>query len=641
MKDASVLEKPLGYEEALALLEEVKDYAILLLDASGHVQSWNKGAENIKGYRREEILGSHFSRFYPAEAVERGWPQHELKLARLHGRYEEEGWRLKKDGTAFWASVVITALYGENGDIRGFLKITRDLTLRRREEEALRRSEQRFRLLVESIKDYAIFMLDPDGRVMSWNSGAQRLKGYTADEIIGQHFSVFYPPQALDRAWPQTELRHAQAYGRFEDEGWRVRKDGSTFWANVVITSVHDSEGTLRGYAKVTRDLTARRRIESLEASEKQIHEFIAMLAHELRNPLAPVSNAISVLLAKGNLDPDSLWACNMMRRQMAHLTRLVDDLLDVSRITRAAIRLEEAPVDIVALARYAIETTRQLMSDRGHQLEARLPDARLEVLGDEVRLTQVILNLLQNAAKYTPNGGRITVSATREGDHAVLRVSDTGIGIEPELLPAVFKLFVQAERGLERSEGGLGIGLTLVKRLIELHHGSVEAASEGRGKGSTFTVRLPVRDAGTTALTTGTGASQRGEKVLVIDDDEDSCETMAMLLRQFGHEVRTATTGQEGLSVAASFAPRIVLLDIGLPGMDGYAVAGRLRAMESTRHAALIAVTGYGYLDDQERSRQAGFVRHLTKPVEPRDIQQAIVELAEDPRGTQWPRLS
>jgi PAS domain S-box-containing protein len=638
---SDLLELPLRHDEALSLLEEVKDYAIFLLDASGHVRSWNKGAEIITGYRREEILGSHFSRFYPPDAVERGWPQHELKVAQANGRYEEDGWRLRKDGASFWANVVITALYGDGG-VRGFLKITRDLTRRRREEEALHRSNERFRLLVENIKDYAIFMLDPQGRVMSWNVGAQQLKGYTAEEITGKHFSVFYTPDAIARGWPQTELRHAQTYGRFEDEGWRVRKDGSTFWANVIITSVHDREGNLRGYAKVTRDLTAHRKLESLEASEKRIHEFIAMLAHELRNPLAPVSNAISLLLAKGNLDADALWACHMMRRQMTHLTRLVDDLLDVSRITRSAIRLEEAQVDLVEVARHAIEATRQLIADRGHHISTILPDDNVEVLGDEVRLTQVILNLLQNAAKYTPNGGRITLAVARENDQAVLRVADNGIGIESELLPSVFKLFVQAERGLNRSEGGLGIGLTLVKRLVELHHGSVEAVSEGTGKGSTFTVRLPLAGAGQQGI--GRAAPSvpdrpRGQKILVIDDDADSCETMAMLLRQFGHEVRTATTGPDGLSIAAAFAPRVVLLDIGLPGMDGYEVAGRLKAMEATRHAALIAISGYGYGGDIERSREAGFLCHFAKPVEPRTIQQAISDLAPDEARPGSPR--
>ena len=618
-------------EEALTLLDGIRDYAICLLDSSGHVVSWNRGAEAIKGYKRAEILGKHFSCFYPEEAQASGWPHNELDIARINGRMQDEGWRVRKDGTRFWAHVVLTPVFRADGKLRGFLKITRDLSERRRQEEALRRSEERFRLLIECVEDYAIFMLDPDGKVTSWNRGAQRIKGYTADEIVGRHFSVFYPADAVARGWPQTELRHAQANGRFEDEGWRVRKDGTTFWANVILTAMHDTEGILLGFAKVTRDLTSRRRIESLEASEKHMQEFLAMLAHELRNPLAPISNAISVLLAKSNLDADSLWACNLMRRQMTHLTRLVDDLLDVSRITRSAIRLQEMPVDFSQVARYAVEANRRMIADRGHDLTVNVPEERLEVIGDETRLTQVITNLLHNAAKYTPNGGNIGLTLRREHDQAVLKVSDNGIGIDPELLPSVFDLFVQGERGLERAEGGLGIGLTLVHRLVRLHHGSVEAASDGTGKGSAFTVRLPLAgSAGSRAMAAETGPPRR-RRILIIDDDPVSGETMAALLRQFGHEVRAASDGPAGLAVAEDFAPQLVLLSIGLSGMDSYEVARRLRASAWTRDAALVAVTGHGYREDTARARETGFACHLTKPVEARDVEQ-LIEIVQDP---------
>ncbi|HEY1379970.1 MAG TPA: PAS domain S-box protein, partial [Gemmataceae bacterium] len=292
------------------LVAGVRDYAIFLMDRHGTILTWNAGAERVKGYRPEEIVGRHFSTFYPPEAVAIDWPAHELRVAAETGKYEEEGWRVRKDGSQFWAHVVITALRGPAGEVRGYLKITRDLTDRKQTEERLRQSEQRFRLLVEQVRDYAIFMLDPEGRVATWNAGAERIKGYKADEIIGRHFSTFYPQEAVDRGWPAEELRRATAEGRIEDEGWRVRKDGSRFWANVVITALRDQAGTLRGFAKVTRDLTDRkqaeeaaRRLLAEEAARKAAEEYaqeIGRQKEQLRVTLASIGDAVIVTDAAG-----------------------------------------------------------------------------------------------------------------------------------------------------------------------------------------------------------------------------------------------------------------------------------------------------------------------------------------------------
>src|SRR3984893_12880013 len=257
------------------LVESVRDYAIFMLDPSGHVLTWNAGAERFKGYRADEIIGQHFSRFYPPEALASGLPEHELQVASKTGVFEDEGWRVRKDGSLFWANVVITAMRDAQGELVGFAKVTRDLTQRRAQEEDLRRSDERFRLLIEGVTEYAIFMLDPNGKTATWNNGAARIKGYTADEIIGQHFSVFYPQEAKDSGWPDHELQVAAEKGSFVDTGWRLRKDGTTFWANVTITAIRDDSGQLIGYAKLTRDMTEAKRIEAIEHANQQREEML------------------------------------------------------------------------------------------------------------------------------------------------------------------------------------------------------------------------------------------------------------------------------------------------------------------------------------------------------------------------------
>ncbi|WP_437279969.1 PAS domain S-box protein [Sorangium sp. So ce375] len=619
------------------LVEGVRDYAIFMLDPEGRVTTWNAGAQQIKGYSAQEVIGSHFSRFYPAEAIARSWPQTELAEARRLGRFEDEGWRVRKDGSMFWANVIITAIHGPDGELRGFSKITRDLTERKRQEELLRESEERFRLLVDGVKDYAICMLDPEGRVATWNAGAEQIKGYSAQEVIGTHFSRFHPAEAIERGLPETALARARREGHFEDEGWRVRKDGSRFWASVVITPIHGPSGELRGFSKITRDLTERKRLEQMESNARQMEEFVAMLAHELRNPLAPLSNATSVLKLEGKDNAQIVWAAGLMERQVDQLVRLVDDLLDVSRITRGKIALESKRIDLADVVTRAVEAARTWIDAREQALEVQLPVEPVAIVqGDLARLTQVVNNLLHNAAKYTPPRGSIRITLEADDAQATLRIRDNGVGISPELLPHVFDLFTQGDRSLDRAEGGLGIGLTIVRRLVELHGGTVQALSEGPGGGSEFIVRLPRLTRPVATSTVGAPAAQAGRKlrVLVVDDNRDSAESMALLLKRMGNEVHAVFDGASAVDLAARLLPDVVLLDIGMPGMTGYDVARALRRTPGLAALSLFAMTGYGQEADRRKTQEAGFDVHLVKPIRADVLKRHLASIAERPAG-------
>jgi PAS domain S-box-containing protein len=478
------------------LVESIPEYAIFVLDPQGRVQTWNLGAQRIKGYSADEIIGRHFSVFYPADRIAEGWPEHELQVAAATGHFEDEGWRLRKDGSRFWANVVITRLDRPDGGLRGFAKITRDLTVRRRNEERLRLSEERFRLLVDSVRDYAIFMLDPQGHVASWNLGAQLTKGYLAEEVIGRHFSMFYPEEQRAAGWPQKELDLALRNGRLEDEGWRLRKDGMRFWAGVVITPIHDGAGRHLGFAKVTRDLTEQRRVRTLEDEGRRLTTFIAMLGHELRNPIAPIANAVSILQLE---EPESerVRMCrDIIARQVAQLRRLVDDLLDIGRITTGKIHLAKERILLPEVLATAAEMVDPMVVERGHTLLMDVGEAPIWVHGDRARLVQVLGNLLNNAAKFTPAGGRIELRLRQSGDRAEISVRDNGQGIDPQRLPDIFNLFVQAGPEEARA-GGLGLGLSLVQQLVALHGGDISAFSVGQpGKGAEFVVSLPLEKA-------------------------------------------------------------------------------------------------------------------------------------------------
>jgi two-component system CheB/CheR fusion protein len=383
-------------------------------------------------------------------------------------------------------------------------------------------------------------------------------------------------------------------------------------------------------------------RAERLAETDRRKDEFLAMLAHELRNPLAPIRNALYVLRTAGAQEPAADQARNILERQVHNLTRLVDDLLDVSRITRGKIQLHKEPVELATLVARALETSRAFLAERGHRMTVTLPPQRVFLEADPTRLEQVLTNLLNNAAKFTEPGGSISLTAEVANDPAssgerqrphevVLRLRDTGIGIAPEMLPQVFDLFAQADRPLDRSQGGLGIGLTIVRRLVEMHDGSLEAHSDGLGQGSEFVVRLPAlpvppgNGVGEVPVARPTAAPAQRRRVLVVDDNRDSIESLALLLRMQGHEVTTAYDGPSALEKAAAWRPDVVLLDIGLPMMNGYEVAQRLRQQPGLEKTVLAALTGYGQQEDRRRSKAAGFDHHLTKPVD-LPVLQAVV---------------
>jgi CheY-like chemotaxis protein len=386
-----------------------------------------------------------------------------------------------------------------------------------------------------------------------------------------------------------------------------------------------------RLYRSLKREIARSRQAEEeLQDANRRKDEFLAMLSHELRNPLAPIRNAVELMRRVGSSEQRVIMARDVIDRQVTHLARLVDELLDVSRISQGKIVLKKEPVELSKIIAHSVETVRPMIDAREQRLSVEVSARPVWLLGDFARLSQVVANLLNNASKYTAEGGRIRLSAIAGEGFATIAVEDNGSGIDPELLPRVFEIFVQGERGLDRSQGGLGIGLTLVKRLVELHQGRVEAHSEGAGRGARFKVMLPsisaVRHAeAAPAAAASTAQEVYGRRVLVVDDNVDAAESTAAYLRLEGHEVKTVSDGTEALASVRVFAPHVIVLDIGLPGLDGYAVARQLRERGDTSHALLIAMTGYGQKDDKQRASEAGFDYHFVKPTDPRQIQAAI----------------
>ena len=487
----------------------------------------------------------------------------------------------------------------------------------------------RFDLLAIDAREYAVFLVGREGHLLCWNAGAERLFGYPFNEIIGQHFSRFFTPEDIITGQPEHALNSALDVGRSESTGWQVRKDGTRFWCRAIATPLLDEHKQARSFAIVTHDLTdseavdaQRERADGLAKANRSQEEFMALLSHELRSPLSPIINALNIIRQMRTTDPIIEQAGNIINRQVGVMVQLVDDLLDITRITKGKLRLTKEQVELRVVVNHAAESVRPLMDARKHEFSVSLPTKPIWVEADPARMEQVVVNLLNNAAKYTDTGGLVRVTVVQEGEEAVIRVRDNGVGIDPKLLPHIFELFTQVDGSLGRSYGGLGIGLALARNLVEMHEGRLQASSAGLGKGCEFTIKLPLltqpapRET-TFALEPGRSTG-RALHVLVVEDNVDSADSLSLLLRLYGHEVQIARTGPSALELAAAARPDVVLLDIGLPGMDGYEVAKRLRERPEFKDVVMCALTGYSPSEaDRQRQQETGFDHYYVKPVE------------------------
>jgi PAS domain S-box-containing protein len=650
------------------LVQNVPDYAIFMLDPEGRVTIWNDGAARLKGYTEQEILGRHFSIFFTPEDQARGMPEHERGMAEIHGRYEGEGWRVRKDGTRFWGNEILTALRGADGQLVGFTKVARDLTDRKRMEDALREGEERYRLLVENIRDHAVHTIDPDGRITSWNPGAQRAFGYAADEVVGRPVALLFTPEDRAAGQPGRELAAAAADGQASDDRWQMRKDGTRFWANGVTSAIRDGGGALRGFAKVCRDQTDAKRVEEQrerlleretaarqEAEQAAVirDEFLAVVSHELRTPLAAILIWAKMLQSGVVRGPQRAEALDTIAQSAEAQRKLIDDLLDTSRMLSGKLRVDLRETDLASVVEAALDAVRPMAEAKGVTLVDSLDPRAGRVLADPDRLQQVAWNLLNNAVKFTDRGGRVDVRLERHDSVLRFEVSDTGRGISPEFLPHVFERFRQQDASTTRAVGGLGLGLAITRQLVELHGGTARAASPGEGMGSTFTVDLPLAAAGAKrgeGTRAGRAAAAKawvpspvlaGLGVLLVEDEPATRTAVQWLLEQCGARVTPADSAARGVA-ALGHGPGldrqydVYVFDVGLPGHDGYELLRQVRAAERKadggRTVPAVALTAYVRPEDRAMAMAAGYQAHLGKPVEPEALVATVARLAGRP---------
>lgn len=610
------------------LLQSITDYAIYMLDPDGIVSSWNPGAERLKGYSPDEIIGQHFSRFYAVEDRENGLPERALEIALTEGRFEAEGWRIRKDGSCFWADVVIDPIRDEQGVHLGFAKITRDLSERRETEEALRDSEERFRLLVQGVTDYAIYMLDPDGRVTSWNAGAERFKGYASDEIIGEHFSRFYQPDDRAAGLPEDTLRAAIEAGRFEAEGWRVRKDGTRFWASVVVDTIRDEDGRLLGFTKITRDLTERKEAqEALDNSREQFFQAQKMeaigqltggVAHDFNNILAAILGSLD--LAKRRL-ADSQDSSRFLENAIHAAKRgatLTQRMLAFARKQELTIE----PVDLLQSVRETVELLDRAIG-AGVRIRTALPLKLPAVMADRAQLELALINLVVNARDAMPEGGDVVIGAeaVRDGERSIIRlsVSDQGEGMDARTLARAVEPFFTT-KGVGK---GTGLGLSMVQGMVEQCGGHLELNSSP-GEGTRVEICLPAAESAAKGTAPPTAAPRtRPLRVLAVDDDPIILLNTATVLADMGHDVLQAHSGEEALALLEDHEVDILLTDYAMPRMNGGELAER--ALQANSDLRVIVASGYADLPDGKTLD----VPRLSKPFTDSELAEALADAA------------
>ena len=616
------------------LVSNVSDYAIYMLDLNGRINSWNAGAQRFKGYNASEIIGEHFSLFYTPEDQQSDKPARALRTVREEGRFEDEGWRVRKDGTCFWANVVIDPIRDPEGNLVGYAKVTRDITERKAAEEALRGSEERFRLLVQGVTDYAIYMLSPAGLVTNWNSGAERIKGYTHDEIMGQHFSCFYTPEDREAGFPARTLAAAASEGRFEQEGWRVRKDGTRFWAHVVVDAVHDDQQQLIGFAKITRDVTERKAAaEALERANAALFQSQKMeavgqltggIAHDFNNLLTVLSSSMDLLTMRLN-NPSDVRILDTMRRAVERGATLTQQLLSFAR--KQPLQVLNCDLNVVISG---FEAVLKRAGNSSIEIDfAYAPDLRMVAI-DVARFEAALLNLVVNARDAMPDGGKIVVAVNnvdlKDGDVGALKagafiavnVTDTGTGMSDTVISRAFEpFFTTKEIGK-----GSGLGLSQVYGFIAQSGGEVQIDSK-EGRGTTIRLYLPAIEHDAAESKGALAASQ--EMILMVDDEPDVLDIGAELCRSIGYQVLTANNAREALEMLnRSSNISILFTDVVMPqGMHGLELARTARALLPRLKVVLASGYPLPMLKEQHGSTDA--FTFITKPYRLADLAQVL----------------
>jgi PAS domain S-box-containing protein len=614
-------------------------------DLSGKYQLANKRFCQITGYDEAELLAIRMQDITHPDDLPGNVAQFE-ELARGGLDFTIEKRYLRKDGSIAWVNNCVTGLRDASGNLQSIICVTVDISQRKEAELALAevqaessRQRRLYEAILNNTPDLA-YIFGLDHRFAYANERLLQMWGRSWNEAIGKTcLELGYEPWHAamhDREIDQVAATKQPLRGEVPFTGAFGRRI-----YDYILVPVIGPNGEVEAVAGTTRDVTERKTAEqALEQADKRKDEFLATLAHELRNPLAPIRSSIHILSMSTRGDAAAEQVCEIMERQVTQMVRLVDDLLEISRITRGSIELRCEETTLAEIVRTAIDTSQPAITAGGHQLSVTLPPEKITLYGDAVRLSQVISNLLNNAAKYTDRGGQIWISAQHGQGEVVVRVRDNGIGIPVEMIPLVFDMFVQVDRTASRAQGGLGIGLTLVKRLVEMHGGHVAVDSPGPNLGSTFTVRLPTsaeKTAPAAAHLSANVPQTPRRRVLIVDDNRDAATSLGMLLTAMGSEVQIANDGPTALAIMERYQPEVVLLDLGMPGMDGFQVAEQIRASERSSNVKICALTGWGQVADRERTQAAGFDDHLIKPVGMEQIQQ-ILNCSPRSDGSGWP---